>query len=253
MSRLSPRKDARFSSGVWGAAKPSEGAVLQKRSSAVLSRRSVASSSATAITTSSSSASSSSSLLAPKEAAALLRRVARLESVHVDGQEYQGCVAGSEVVLALMHHRKSPRTEALETARLLLSSGYLASIGSKTGFADSPDRFYSFVVLPEQLPSSGSLEHGVVQWDQPAPADMRPFDDVRTLVASVLGSAWRFDYRLSAPYAAYFVHVSEGEQAGYTITRRFSDLTDLNRLLCKKYFFFLLRSFFLVFLKCLLL
>jgi len=169
----------------------------------------------------------------PKEVAATLRRVVKLELVEQDGAEYS-CASGADMVLALMHHRKVSRSDAIETGRLLLSSGYLASVGTRGGFADAQDRYFSFVVLPELASVGRSLEHGTVAWDQQPSAELRPFEDVRTLVATVLGCAWRFDYRTTSPYAAYFVHVAEGEQSGITVTRRFADCSELHRLLSKK-------------------
>lgn len=217
---------ARFSSGVWGAARPSEEAVLIKRSSAVLPKRnSVAPNKPLP-------APAALADMSPKETAALLRRVVRFETIEVEGGGSCNAVSGADLVAALVQHRKLPRSEAVEAAKVLLATGYIASVGLSGSFGE--ERLFSFVVLPELSAAGRGLEHGVVAWEQAPAAELRPLEDVRTLVAAVLGSAWRFDYKAGAPYAAYFVQITEGQNS-YTVTRRFADLLELHRLLCKKY------------------
>ncbi len=254
-NRNSPRREAsgpsRVLSGVWGAAKPSEEAVA-KRSSGVLRQSSQLTSSGGGSGGGSSgnlpsgppsrplpTPASPADLRAPKEVAGLLRRMLKTATAEVDGVEYEGCFTASELVFALMQHRKWPRAECVEMGRVLLNGGFVARVGTvaQPGFVDSSEHYYTMIQLPEMASRGGrgssSLEHGVVQWDQSPPSLLRPLD-VRSTVATVIGSAWRFDYRLQQAYAVYFVHVMVGDEV-FTVSRRFADVAELHRLLLRRY------------------
>jgi hypothetical protein len=250
--KSSPRRGV--GSGLWGAAKPSEDAVA-KRTSGVLRQSWLASSA------SSPSSVSSPALLggappnkplpvlaqmptlpdsrAPKEVAALLRRMLKTTTVEVEGVEYDGCFTASDLVFALMQHRKWPRAECVEMGRVLLNSGFVARAGTVTqpGFVDSSEHYYILILLPEMASRGGrgssSQEHAVLQWEQTPSQVFRPVD-VRSMVSTVAGSAWRFDYKMQQAYTVYFVHVMVGEEV-FTVSRRFADLAELHRLLLKRY------------------
>lgn len=126
----------------WGSARPSEDAAELRRSSGVLS-----SSNRLSVTPKGPPLKPLPDARSPKEAAALLRRVLKTCRVQVDGSEcvvssfflsysglsrYDCCFAATDLVLALMQHRKWTRQEAVETGRLLLSGGFVARVGDVT-------------------------------------------------------------------------------------------------------------------------
>ena len=122
--------------------------------------------------------------------------------------------------------------------RQLLTVGYIARVGTvmQSGFVDSADDYYILIVLPDLAARRGaaSLDYGTVQWSTPATDDFRPLDP-RTMSASVVGTAWRYDYRSNSPYMVYFVHVLAGDDDRFTVSRRFADTAELHKALCRRY------------------
>jgi hypothetical protein len=161
---------------------------------------------------------------APKEMAALLRRVLKPLTVAVDNVEYEGVFRASEMVKMLMQHRKLTRADSIAICRVLLRSGYIARVGSVTqsGFSDSPDHLYSMIVLPDLASRRGgaSLDYGMIQWQTGADQPFKELD-IRSMVATVVGSGWRYDYKSSSAYLVYFIHLVISDSDKYTIRYTF--------------------------------
>lgn len=231
------------SSGTWGA-RPSSSAVLMKRNSVfnVSQAGSRASGSAERLAGGPPNKPLPSPVFSrePKEVAALLRRQTKTRCMPVDGSEfeYEGVFEGPELVLTLMQHCHWTRAESVSLGRQLLHAGYIAAVGSVTqsGFVDASGNFYVFIVLPDLAVRRGSasLDYGTIQWSSPPPDNLRPLH-ARSMSASVVGTAWRYNYRSSSSYMVYFIHILADVDDRFTVSRHFGDLVELHRALCRRY------------------